>query len=188
MDGHATTSNTPGIDDLVLDAPPEIADDLQFSGDDLKEKVREDEKDAAGKPTGRTALARPAPAARNSAATTSEDQFGAGAAAARRRARPATVDWPELQDTLGLFHETGTVAVVKDGNLEITRATPTGLELIDPAELPDFARDPARRRTPPRPGTATGRTFSWPTATRRIRRRCGWSSPRTSSCRCPQPS
>ena len=42
-----------GIDDLVLDAPPEVADDLQFSGDDIKEKAREDEKDAAGKPTGR---------------------------------------------------------------------------------------------------------------------------------------
>ncbi len=52
--------------------------------------------------------------------------------------KPATVDWPELK-TVGPFHETGTVAVVKADNLEITRATPTGLELIDPAELPDFA-------------------------------------------------
>ena len=49
----AYTIEYAGIDDLVLDAPPEVADDLQFSGDDIKEKAREDEKDAAGKPTGR---------------------------------------------------------------------------------------------------------------------------------------
>ena len=79
------------------------------------------------------------------------------------------MDWPELK-TVGPFHETGTVAVVKDGNLEITRATPTGLELIDPAELPDFA--PRVRANAHRAGQQLSRpTCSSPTVTRRIRRR-----------------
>ena len=44
------------------------------------------------------------------------------------------------------------MAVVKADNLEITRATPTGLELIDPAELPDFAPHaiPVMNATQPR--------------------------------------
>ncbi len=134
-----------GVDDLILDAPPEVADDLQFAGDDIKEKSREDEKDAAGKPTGRklwhvrlqqkklgrydlnVSVERPLPAL-----TTG---------------KTATVDWPELK-TAGLFHETGTVAVFKDGNLEITRATPKGLELIDPKELPPASTASPNRAEP----------------------------------------
>ncbi len=137
-----------GIDDLVLDAPPEVADDLQFSGDDIKEKAREEEKDATGKPTGRKLwhirlqqkklgrydlkvnVERPLP------------PITAG--------KPAAVDWPEIK-TVGPFHETGTVAVVKADNLEITRSTPTGLEMIDPAELPDFT-----------PGASMGQNASTP--------------------------
>ena len=129
-----------GIDDLVLDAPPDVAEDLQFSGDDIKEKVREDEKDAAGKPTGRRLWhirLQGKKLGRYDLKINLERALPPLAAG-----KTATVDWPELK-TVGLFHETGTVAVVKDGNLEITRATPTGLELIDPAELPDFAWNPA---------------------------------------------
>ena len=37
----AYTIEYAGVDELVLDAPPDIADDLQFSGDDIKEKTRE---------------------------------------------------------------------------------------------------------------------------------------------------
>ena len=139
-----------GIDDLVLDAPSEIADDLQFSGDDIKEKVREDEKDAAGKPTGRKlwhVRLQGKKLGRYDLRINLERALPPLAAG-----KTAAVDWPELK-TVGLFHETGTVAVVKDGNLEITRATPAGLELIDPAELPDFARDPsAANASAPRNG------------------------------------
>lgn len=131
-----------GTDEFVIDAPPEVADDLQFDGPNIKEKAREEEKDAAGKPTGRRpwhvrlqqkqtdgyvleiSVERPLPA------------LSAG--------KTASVPWPELK-TVGIFHETGTVAVVKDGNLEITHATPTGLELIDPKELGgDHAAAPSR--------------------------------------------
>jgi hypothetical protein len=140
-----------GIDDLVLDAPPEVADDLQFTGDEIKEKAREDEKDAAGKPTGRklwhvrlqqkklgrydlkVSVERPLPPLTTGKA--------------------ASVDWPELK-TVGPFHETGTVTVVKDANLEITHATPKGLELIDPSELPDFTPPASRNATAPRGETA----------------------------------
>lgn len=138
-----------GIDDLVLDAPPKVAEDLQFTGDDIKEKTREDQKDAVGKLTGRklwhirlqqkklgrydlkVSLERPLP------------PLSAGKA--------ATVDWPELK-TVGPFHETGTVTVVKDATLEITHAVPRGLELIDPAELPDFTPPSTSNITAPRGG------------------------------------
>ncbi len=118
-----------GIDDLVINAPPSIAADLQFTGDDIMEKARDDKywhvrlrQKKLGRYELRASVERPAP------------PLGAGMA--------ATVDWPELK-TVDVFHETGTVAVVKEGNLEITRATPKGLELIDPSELPDFARQNA---------------------------------------------
>ncbi len=117
------------IDDLVIDAPPAIADDLQFSGDDIMEKVREGKlwhvrlrQKKLGRYELKASVERPL------------SPLAAGKA--------ATVDWPELK-TVDVFHETGTVSVVKEGNLEITSATPKGLELIDPSELPDFARQNA---------------------------------------------
>ncbi len=127
-----------GIDDLVLDAPPGVADDLQFTGDDIKEKAREDEKDAAGKPTGRKlwhVRLQQKKLGRYHLGVSVERPLPPPAAG-----KTATVDWPELK-TVGLFHETGTVAVVKDGNLEITHAVPKGLELIDPKELPPSGSD-----------------------------------------------
>jgi hypothetical protein len=129
-----------GIDELTLDAPPDLAADLQFTGPDIKEKTLVEENDPAGKPTGRklwrirlqqkklgeyvleVSVERPLP------------PLAAG--------KSASVDWPELK-TVGLFRETGQVAVLKEGNLEITRSTPQGLELIDPKELGPVPQMPA---------------------------------------------
>lgn len=128
-----------GIDALTVAVPAAIADDIHIEGVNIKERTREEEKDADGKATGRVLwhvalqdkklgfykldLTHEAP----------QSQLQQGAA--------SSVAMHEIEMP-GVFRETGQVAVMKDGNLEFTDTESKGLEQIDPRELDPLLQQP----------------------------------------------
>lgn len=121
-----------GVNELVIEVPKAIADDLQIEGANIKERIKADATDAQGQPTGatqwRVILQDKALGAYE--LTLSHDE-------ARAEQKPGSVAQVTLTEIkpLNLFRETGQIAVMKDGNLEFTKTTPKGLEVIDPKEL-----------------------------------------------------
>ncbi len=121
-----------GVNEFVIEVPKAIADDLQIDGANIKERTKSDAVDAQGQPTG-AALWRitlqdrvlgPYQLTLTHDAARGEQKQGAVAQVALTEIKP-----------LNLFRETGQVAVIKDGNLELTKTDAKGLELIDPKEL-----------------------------------------------------
>jgi hypothetical protein len=128
-----------GVNELVIEVPKEVADDLQIDGANIKERIKTAAMDAQGQPTGaslwRVILQDKVLGAYQ--LTLTHD-------APRGEQKPGAVVQVALTEIkpLNLFRETGQVAVIKDGNLEFTKTTAKGLELIDPKELHgDLERD-----------------------------------------------
>ena len=121
-----------GVNEFSIEVPKVIADDVQIDGANIKERIKSEAKDAEGKPTDaivwRIVLQDKVLGAYELRLThdTARGEQKAGAV--------AQVALHELKP-LGLFRETGQVAVIKDGNLEFTKTDPKGLEVIDPKEL-----------------------------------------------------
>jgi hypothetical protein len=114
-----------GVNEFSVEVPAAIADDIQIEGANIKERIKTTTADAVvwrvilqDKVLGAYELHFTHDAARG------EQKQGAVAQIALHEIKP-----------LGLFRETGQVAVIKDGNLEFTRTDAKGLELIDPKEL-----------------------------------------------------
>lgn len=128
-----------GVNEFAVEVPKEIADDVHIDGANIKERTKSETKNAQGQPTGtftwRVAL-QDKVLGRYELTLSHETPRGAvkpGVAVA--------VTLPEIK-ALDVFRETGQVAVVKDGNVEITKTEPKGLETVDPQELaPQLQRD-----------------------------------------------
>lgn len=128
-----------GIDELSLSVPAEIANDLQIEGADIKERTKSPPSAPAGQPgatvTWRVAL---------QAKVLGSYILHVSHETARGEQKPGQVAPVALEEltVLNVFRETGQVAVVKDGNMEITKNDPKALELIDPKEVgPDLRQD-----------------------------------------------
>lgn len=115
-----------GVNTLRFSVPAPIADDIQIEGDNIQQRTRHPEKDGAviwtitlqdkvlGATELRLTLDRP------------QTNLQQGAA--------ESISLPEIKP-LDVFRETGQIAILKAGNIEITETKPIGLELIDPQEL-----------------------------------------------------
>lgn len=120
-----------GVKEFSVEVPKAIADEVEITGADIKEKMRADD---ATKPDGlaiwRVVLQHnvlgPYQLKLTHESTRAEQKQGASVKAILPEIKP-----------LGLFRETGQIAVTKDGNLEFTATDAKGLELIDPKELHD---------------------------------------------------
>jgi hypothetical protein len=121
-----------GVSEFTIEVPKAIADDLNITGDQIKEKVKTEMKDAAGALTGavqwRVALQDKVLGAY---------QLKLSTEAARGEQKPGAVVPVAMHEVKAtdVFRETGQVAVIKDGNLEFTSTDAKGLETIDPKEL-----------------------------------------------------
>ncbi|MEA3213468.1 MAG: hypothetical protein QOE70_6525 [Chthoniobacter sp.] len=123
-----------GVNEFSIEVPKAIADDVQIEGDNIKERIKTEVKDAAGALTGaivwrvvlQDKVLGPYQLHLTHDTARGEQKQGAVAQVALYELKP-----------LGLFRETGQVAVIKDGNLEFTKTDAKGLELIDPKELND---------------------------------------------------
>jgi hypothetical protein len=119
-----------GVDQFLIAVPKEIADDLQIDAVGMKEHVKSDP--IPEQPEG-TVLWR----------VTMQSKVLGGAQVrithdtTRAETKPGETTPVALREigTVGIFNETGQVAVVKDGNIEIVKNEAKGLELIDPKEL-----------------------------------------------------
>lgn len=123
-----------GINELAIAVPVEIADDLQIEGADIKERTRIEPAKAGEPVTWRVTLQ--TKVLGSYSLNVSHDT----PRAEQKPGEAAPVALHELR-VLNVFRETGQVAVVKDGNIEIVKNEPKALELIDPKEL-----DPALQR------------------------------------------
>ncbi len=120
-----------GVNEFSIEVPKAIADDLQILGAQIKERIKTEAKDDKGQPTG-TVIWR----------VVLQDKvlgdyvlsFSHDAARAEQKPEGIAVALHEIK-ALGVFRETGQIAVLKDGNLEITKSDTKGIELIDPKEL-----------------------------------------------------
>jgi hypothetical protein len=119
-----------GVDQFLIAVPKEIADDLQIDAPGIKEHVKAD----------------PIPDQREGSVVwrvTMQTKVLGGAQVrithdtTRAETKPGETTPVALREisTVGVFSETGQVAVVKDGNIEIVKNEAKGLELIDPKEL-----------------------------------------------------
>jgi len=121
-----------GVDELAIEVPKAIGDDIQIDGENIKERIKSETKDADGAPTGTTTWR-----------VLLQDKTLGGYEltlthdAARGDQKPGALAPVALQEIrpVNLFRETGQVAVVKDGNLEFVKTDAKGLETIDPKEL-----------------------------------------------------
>ncbi len=128
-----------GVDEFQIAVPQEIADEVQIEGAGVKERVKVAGPPAAGQPPG-TAIWK---------VTTQSKVLGDFALTlsyetARAQAKPGESTPVALREirALNVFRETGQIAVVKDGNIEIVKNEAKGLELIDPKELgPSLPRE-----------------------------------------------
>jgi hypothetical protein len=121
-----------GVNEFAISVPKAIADDIQIDGANIKEKLRTDEKNAKGEPTGQVVwrvILQDKTIGAYELRVSLETPRGELKAGAR-----ATVELPEIKP-LNVFRETGQIAVRKDGNLEFAKTDATGLEPIDPKEL-----------------------------------------------------
>jgi hypothetical protein len=125
-----------GVNEFSIEVPKAIADDLQIAGAQIKEQLKTDSKDDKGQPNGRVLYR-----------VVLQDKvlgdyvltFSHDAARADQKPDAPAIALHEIK-ALGIFRETGQIAVVKDGNLEITKAESKGLETMDPKELDDALR------------------------------------------------
>jgi len=128
-----------GVSELAVEVPKAIADDLQIDGANIKERIKVENQNADGQPSGTVTwrvVLQDKVLGSYELKLTHDD--------ARADAKPGAVTPVAIHEikALNVFRETGQVAVIKDGNLEFTKTDPTGLELIDPKELrPVLQRD-----------------------------------------------
>ena len=121
-----------GVNEFSIEVPKGIAEDLQIEGANIKERIKTDAKDAAGKPTG-TVIWRVVLQDKVLGAHTLT--FSHDEARAEQKAGAVLPVALHVVKTPGVFRETGQIAVLKDGNLEFTKTDAKGLETIDPKEL-----------------------------------------------------
>ena len=121
-----------GVNEFSVGVPKAIADDLQIEGAQIKERIKSEALDEKGQPTGAVVWRVVLQDKMLGAYTLS---FSHDAARSENNAQGAgPVELHEIK-ALGTFRETGQVAVLKDGNLEITKTDAKGVETIDPKEL-----------------------------------------------------
>ncbi len=121
-----------GVGEFSVAVPAAIANDVQIGGAKIKERTRSEEKDDRGKPTGAVIWK-----------VTLQDKVLGGYEltltheAPRGEQQPGATTTVALQEIrpLNVFRESGQVAVIKEGSLELTKSQPSGLESIDPKEL-----------------------------------------------------
>ncbi|MDB6155295.1 MAG: hypothetical protein JWL90_3748, partial [Chthoniobacteraceae bacterium] len=121
-----------GVNQFSIEMPKAIGEDVQIDGVNIKERAKIENKDAAGAPTGSVTWR----------VTLQDKVLGAYQLRfshdnARGEVKPGATASVVLDEVkpLDVTRETGQVAVVKDGNVEITKSDASGLELIDPKEL-----------------------------------------------------
>ena len=154
-----------GVDQFLVAVPKEIADEVQIEGRGIKERAKLPP--APDQPEG-SVVWRVTMQSKVLGGTQLRITYDT----TRTETKPGETTPVLLREisTVGVFRETGQVAVVKDGNIEIVKNEAKGLELIDPKEL-----GPVLRRRG---------TFSSPGNTRRIRSRCGSTFRKTSTWKC----
>jgi len=125
-----------GVDTLSFRLPAAVADDLNITGPSIKEKAKTVEDGTAtwtvtlqNKQLGRYELK-----------VEHERPYERAAAAAAETAS-TEIQVPRITP-LNVYRETGFLAILKDGNLEVTPAA-EGLEAIDNKELPQSLQQPA---------------------------------------------
>ncbi len=128
-----------GVSEFTIEVPKAIADDLKIEGAQIRERIKAGAKGADGQPDGATEWR----------VVTQDKVLGKYHLvlthdAARGEQKPGEVVPVTLHEikATGVFRETGQIAVVKVGNLELTSTDAKGLETIDPKELrPALQRD-----------------------------------------------
>lgn len=120
-----------GVNEFSIEVPKAIADDLQIEGAQIKERIKSEGRDDKGQPTG-TVVWRMV--LQDKVLGDYALRFMHDAARVGQNPSGATVALHEIK-AVGVFRETGQIAVLKDGNLEITGSDAKGVEPIDPKEL-----------------------------------------------------
>ena len=121
-----------GVDEFQVAVPEEIADDVQIEGSGIKERTKLPPPPLPGQPPGTAVwkIVLQSKVLGPFAITLTHDS----ARAETKPGETAPVTLLEIR-ALNVFRETGQIAVVKDGNIEIVKNEAKGLELIDPKEL-----------------------------------------------------
>ncbi|HEV7402164.1 MAG TPA: hypothetical protein VGO11_04525, partial [Chthoniobacteraceae bacterium] len=119
-----------GVDQFLVAVPKEIADEVQIEGAGIKERAKLPP--APDQPAD-SVVWRVTMQSKVLGGTQLKISYDM----TRTESKPGETTPVLLREisTVGVFTETGQVAVVKDGNIEIVKDEAKGLELIDPKEL-----------------------------------------------------
>ena len=117
-----------GVNEFSISVPKEIADDIQIDGANIKERTKSEDPKMPGQVIWKVSL-------QDKNLGAYELKLSLERPRGQLNADQAvTVALPEIKP-IDLFHETGQIAVLKDGNLEFTKTDTKDTEVIDPKEL-----------------------------------------------------
>ncbi len=117
-----------GVNEFSVAVLKEIADDIQFDGANIKERIKSEDPKFPGMEIWKITL-------QDKNLGPYELKISLERPRGQLKAdQTASVALPEIKP-LDLFRETGQIAVLKDGNLEFTKTDTKGTEVIDPKEL-----------------------------------------------------